>query len=78
MYGSFLELYSPHITLRQRKLLLIVPATLRKQWSQELQDKFELPSVILAAKNFNQTRKMGVENPFDMQSWQDGAIVIAS
>ena len=60
------------------KLLLIVPATLRKQWSQELQDKFELPSLILKTKNFNQVRKTGVENPFDIQSWQDTAIVIVS
>ncbi|MEE9355416.1 MAG: SNF2-related protein [Methylococcaceae bacterium] len=63
---------------RKSKLLLIVPATLRKQWSQELQDKFELPSVILEAKNFNQARKRGVENPFDIKSWQDVAIVISS
>ncbi|WP_299874232.1 SNF2-related protein [uncultured Cocleimonas sp.] len=63
---------------QRRRLLLIVPATLRKQWSQELQDKFELPSVILEAKNFNQAIKSGVENPFDIQSWQDAAITIVS
>src|SRR6266853_1037682 len=32
---------------RKRKLLVIVPANLRKQWSQELADKFHLPSVIM-------------------------------
>ena len=32
---------------RKRRLLVIVPANLRKQWSQELADKFFLPSVIL-------------------------------
>src|SRR5204862_8007812 len=32
---------------RARRLLVIVPANLRKQWSQELDDKFHLPSVIL-------------------------------
>lgn len=31
---------------RKRRLLVIVPANLRKQWSQELEDKFFLPSVI--------------------------------
>ncbi|MCF6249821.1 MAG: DEAD/DEAH box helicase [Methylococcaceae bacterium] len=60
------------------RLLLIVPATLRKQWSQELLDKFELPSIILEAKNFNQAQKQGIENPFDCQSRQTPAIVIAS
>ena len=49
---------------RKRKLLLIVPATLRKQWSQELEEKFSLPSRILEAKNFNALVKAGVSNPF--------------
>src|SRR5918996_110990 len=39
---------------RKRKILIIAPANLRKQWSQELQDKFFLPSIILEAKSFNQ------------------------
>lgn len=30
---------------RKRKILIIAPANLRKQWSQELQDKFFLPSM---------------------------------
>src|SRR5215212_3454712 len=37
----------------KRKLLIIVPANLRKQWSQELADKFHLPSVILETRTFN-------------------------
>ncbi|MCK9395477.1 MAG: DEAD/DEAH box helicase [Methylobacter sp.] len=52
---------------RKRKLLLIVPATLRKQWSQELEEKFSLPSRILEAKNFNALLKSGVSNPFDSE-----------
>ena len=52
---------------QRRKLLLIVPATLRKQWSQELIDKFALPSVILESKNYNEARKQGVGNPFDAE-----------
>ncbi len=32
---------------RRRKILLILPATLRKQWQGELTEKFALPSVIL-------------------------------
>lgn len=63
----------------RRKLLLIVPATLRKQWSQELEEKFSLPSMILEAKNFNQFRKEGIGNPFDTEvAMGDASIVICS
>src|SRR5690606_33277702 len=49
---------------RKRKILIIAPANLRKQWSQELQDKFFLPSIILEAKSFNQYLKETQSNPF--------------
>lgn len=50
---------------RKRRLLVIVPANLRKQWSQELVDKFYLPSVILENKTFNDFIKAGNLNPFN-------------
>lgn len=50
---------------RKRKILIITPANLRKQWSQELQDKFFLNSSILEAKSFNDCIKKGNLNPFD-------------
>jgi len=50
---------------RKRKLLVIVPANLRKQWSQELAEKFFLPSVILENKSFNELIKKGNLNPFN-------------
>ncbi|MGV8139252.1 MAG: SNF2-related protein [Mangrovibacterium sp.] len=50
---------------RRKSLLIICPANLRKQWNQELTDKFYLPSVILESKNFNQLIKEGSLNPFD-------------
>src|SRR3984957_12085854 len=50
---------------RKRKLLIIVPANLRKQWNQELSDKFFLPSVILETRSFNEQIKLGNLNPFD-------------
>ncbi len=59
---------------RKRKLLIICPANLRKQWNQELLDKFFLPSTILEAKSFNQTVKDGNFNPFDCRD----SIVICS
>lgn len=49
---------------RRRRLLIIVPANLRKQWHQELQDKFNLQGLILETKSYNALRKQGVRNPF--------------
>lgn len=59
---------------RRRRILLIVPATLRKQWQVELEDKFFLPSVILEARAANALAKKGIENPFAV----DDKIVICS
>lgn len=50
---------------RHRRLLVICPANLRKQWAQELLDKFFLPTAILEAKTFNEEIKRGNPNPFD-------------
>ncbi|MCB0805380.1 MAG: DEAD/DEAH box helicase, partial [Bacteroidales bacterium] len=52
---------------RKRNLLIIAPANLRKQWNQELMDKFYLPSMILEAKSFNKLLKDGKRNPFDQR-----------
>lgn len=59
---------------RKRRILLVVPASLRKQWSQELSEKFNLPSLIIETKSFNAAVKSGTANPFD----KDGTIVICS
>ena len=59
---------------RKRHILLIVPASLRKQWSQELFDKFSLPSSILESRSYNEARRKGAASPF----FQDGRIVITS
>ena len=48
---------------RKRQLLIICPASLRKQWAQELQDKFNLPSQILDANTWRQLKKQGIPNP---------------
>lgn len=58
---------------RRRRLIVICPASLRKQWSLELEEKFNLPSVILEAKSFRDAIKAGHENPF-----QQNAIIITS
>ena len=59
---------------RRRRILLVVPASLRKQWSQELYDKFSLPSVIVERKNYTDARKKGIAKPFE----QGESIIITS
>ncbi len=59
---------------RRRRILLIVPATLRKQWQVELEDKFFLPSLILDARAANALVRKGITNPFEVAD----RIVIAS
>jgi superfamily II DNA or RNA helicase len=59
---------------RKRHILLVVPASLRKQWNQELQDKFELPSVVLDSKVVTELKKKGHIRPFE----QEDNIVICS
>ncbi len=49
---------------RKRRILLIVPASLRKQWQQELSDKFSLPSSIMEAKTYRDKVKAGNHQPF--------------
>lgn len=52
-----------HWAERKRKILIIPPANLRKQWHQELQEKFGLQGMILEAKSYNTIKKAG-KNPF--------------
>ncbi|MDP1993365.1 MAG: SNF2-related protein [Syntrophales bacterium] len=42
---------------RRRRLLVICPASLRKQWALELEEKFNLPAVVLDAKTWRDTIK---------------------
>jgi len=49
---------------RKRRILVITPANLRKQWHQELQEKFFLPCCILETQSYNAARKAGQLNPF--------------
>ena len=57
----------------QRKILVICPASLRKQWAVELEEKFNLPTVILDAKTYKDLIKSGISSPFET-----GKIVICS
>ncbi|MCR4304663.1 MAG: SNF2-related protein [Gallionella sp.] len=44
---------------RKRRLLVICPASLRKQWSQELEEKFNLPTRVLDAKAYREAQRSG-------------------
>ena len=46
---------------RRRKLLVICPASLRKQWALELSEKFNLPVTVLDSKASSDLRKIGHE-----------------
>jgi hypothetical protein len=50
---------------RRRRVLVICPAALRKQWATELYEKFHLPTCVLDNKTWKDLRKDGVANPFD-------------
>ena len=49
---------------RKKRILLIVPASLRMQWRTELKEKFYIDSIIMDSKAFNKQRKEGTPNPF--------------
>ena len=57
---------------RKRRLLVICPASLRKQWALELEEKFNLPAVVLDAKTWRDTIKKG-QSPLNQK-----AIIILS
>lgn len=59
---------------RQRRVLVITPSNLRKQWHQELTEKFFLPCMILESRFYNEAIKKGNFRPFDVT----GTVVICS
>ncbi len=48
----------------KRRILVITPSSLRKQWVTEMSEKFYLPAIILESKNYNQIKKLGNKQPF--------------
>lgn len=58
----------------RRRILVITPSNLRKQWYQELSEKFFLPCQILEARSFNIALKSGDPCPFEPTA----AVVICS
>ena len=58
---------------RRRNILVVSPASLRKQWALELAEKFNLPSIVLDAKTYKDQQNLGILNPF-----RDKQIIICS
>src|SRR5215217_7138040 len=59
---------------RRRRMLVITPSNLRKQWQQELSEKFFLPCTILESSNYNKILKSGYDRPFEIED----SVVICS
>ena len=51
----------------KRRILIVTPANLRKQWSQEIEEKFFLPTLILESRNYNRMSKEGTRQPFEQK-----------
>ena len=56
----------------KRHLLIICPASIRRQWSIELEEKFRMPSLILENKTYQKMKKDGMD-PLMF----DGAIIMS-
>ncbi len=57
---------------RRRRILIITPASIRKQWALELEEKFNLPVIILDSKSFADAKRQG-KHPL-----QQKAVLVAS
>jgi ERCC4-related helicase len=57
---------------RKRRLLVLCPASIRKQWAIELEEKFNLPAIVLDAKTHRDAQRIG-QHPLDRK-----AVIIAS
>ena len=52
----------------KRRILIVSPASLMRQWESELLEKFHLPSTIMDRKNYNTLKKEGISNPFVLKN----------
>jgi SNF2 family DNA or RNA helicase len=57
----------------KRKIIVVVPASIRKQWQNELLEKFSVSCVIVDGFEYRLAKKNGMINPFDR-----GEVVIVS
>lgn len=50
---------------RKRRILIICPASIRKQWALEMEEKFNLPCEIIDVKSYGERQRSGYANPFE-------------
>ncbi|MEQ3636470.1 SNF2-related protein [Alcanivorax sp.] len=53
---------------RRRRLLVICPAAIRKQWATELQEKFNLPAMVMDSRAYSQFQQQGQPRPFEQKA----------
>jgi len=53
---------------RKRRLLVICPASIRKQWALELGEKFNLPTTVLDSRAYRLSQGAGNPRPFDTRT----------
>lgn len=51
----------------KKKIIVICPASLRKQWQIELEDKFNIPCQIIDGRTYKKFQRNGAINPFDFK-----------
>lgn len=51
---------------RKNKILIVTPASLQRQWENELYDKFGLDTLVIDRKTYTKLKKSGHSNPFDL------------
>jgi len=57
----------------KRKIIVVVPASIRKQWQNELLEKFGIPCVIVDGFEYRQSAKKSKKNPFV----RDGVVIVS-
>jgi ERCC4-related helicase len=57
----------------RRKIIVVVPASIRKQWQNELLEKFGVPCIIVDGFEYRLAKKNDLINPFD----RDGVVIVS-
>lgn len=52
----------------KRKIIIVCPSSLRHQWKNELKEKFNIDSIIMETRIFNNETKKGSINPFEQKN----------
>jgi len=52
---------------KKRRLVVVCPASLRRQWAAELEEKFHLPARILDKRAYEEDQDFKIRDPFDQE-----------